>query len=181
MSTPGRALLVIAALRTGEECDAEDEHVPGVYWALVDVADNSLHADAALDAFHSAVPVDNLDPFYFYVVDPLTHIVLEPAGAEAYSLTEKAQILERVKGAPVWRVARYRVYVSGEGLAGDLTLGEVSIAGVDGEAMRQKALARFWDARLHDAGLQFTAQEVGEAIAPADEMMRPNQAQDRPR
>lgn len=71
-----------------QDLEEDDRHVPGVYSLLLPV---SLTADqfasAALDTFHSCVPVSTLDDFNFYVFDPKSQrLMTEREDHEPYSL-----------------------------------------------------------------------------------------------
>ena len=94
-----RTLNVIAT-QLVDETHAADIDVAGEY-AVTIIDDGKLTdgqaACAALDSFHTKIPVKVLDDFEFIVVDPETGKVMDQdPDQEAYSLADMAAVVERL-------------------------------------------------------------------------------------
>lgn len=74
-----------------------DQGVPGVYVMMLPKGlPIATLASAALDVFHSNLPVDNLDDMEFFAFDPETGLVLEEGDDhESYSLSNLGRDFER--------------------------------------------------------------------------------------
>lgn len=88
-----RLLHVAARLAAGAQPHEEDQHVPGIHVVAVSGVPTELVANAALDVFHSSVPVTELDAFEFLVIDPASSQVLEEGEAEDYRFSDAGTVL----------------------------------------------------------------------------------------
>jgi hypothetical protein len=90
--------LAAVAVCHPEDLHPEDEHVQGVY--LMEVQEwlgPEYKASAALDRFHSELPVKELDNFQFFVFNADTGMVMEPDENEMdYALIKSARFIDKV-------------------------------------------------------------------------------------
>lgn len=142
--------LAIAAIPVSIELEPEDDQVAAVYSVMVKKS-LSLQdrASAALDVFHSNVPVGCLDDFEFYVFEPTTGVVLDEADDnEAYTKGHLGRDLERIA---VELPEIYTVRVEAVGAHETADLGMVTVAAASRLDADAKALDHLWDSRLDAA------------------------------
>ena len=151
--------LVVNARPVGSKLDDEDLHVPGTYLLEVDQdLPAAQRADAALDIFHSRVPVGVLEDFEFDVIDSVTKRVLDPCGGDGGTakLASRGYIVTKTGEQPLL-VAECEV--QGVGDEGDPALcGLVIVAGADQGELRKNAIEAIFDERLRTAGLSPAAR-----------------------
>ena len=90
--------LAAVAICRPDELDQEDGHVQGVYLMEVQEAlASAFRASAALDRFHTEVPVKVLENFEFFVFDSESGIVIEPDENEyEYTMTKHGRFIEKI-------------------------------------------------------------------------------------
>lgn len=131
---------------------ADDRSIPGLYHVELDKdLPKEKWASAALDMFHSRVPVKHLDDFAFVAFDPETGIVLpQDPDHEDYSCSDCGGDVDQM-GSHRLRV--YEVVVDVEANDGSMAnLGTVEIVTTSKEKAKELALKALWDARLDAAG-----------------------------
>lgn len=80
-----------------EDLHPDDISVPGTYEVQLDEnLSEEDSASAALDGFHSTVPVKNLDDFDFTVMTADGRVVEESPDSEGYSLTDAAVMVVQI-------------------------------------------------------------------------------------
>lgn len=141
---------------------SDDRHVPGIYKVItLASANDMMSASAALDKFHSTVPVRCLDDFQFVVFDPYSRQVLQPdPDAQGYANENLAGDVERI-GDRLPRI--YRVAVKVRCVDGDVTdLGEVDVAWVNQRTVHTVALRLLRDSRFDPARCspQFSTKRI---------------------
>lgn len=88
---------VHAELCGSDELGDDDRDVPGIYAVRVDAALPAHQmASAALDAFHSTVPVDELERFSLRVTLDGRDLDEDPAH-DSYSLSSRARVVEKIE------------------------------------------------------------------------------------
>lgn len=173
--------LVVNARAAHAVSDAEDlASVPGVWCVLVDPdVPRELLATAALDIFHTRVPVSELDPWEFDVVETGTGKVLgEPDMDEAPGRYADAGSVEGRLDEQALVVASVRVRgVTGEGEGADC--GSILLAAPSIDRVQELAIKALWDERLARSGLT----PVAEVESISADVMRdaPAPARQRPR
>ncbi|MEJ8837645.1 hypothetical protein [Ramlibacter sp. AN1133] len=143
------------------ELRLDDRSVRGVHLVGVNVtvAEKS-RAEAALDVFHSTVPVKVLDDFEFSVVDPASGRVLpRDHDHESYSLSEEGEYLEQAETRPL-KVGRLLVRAVG-GTGENFDVGSVTVAGTNRSDLEHKAVDLLWDDRLRSTGYSPRCEAVG--------------------
>ena len=89
---------MVASATAPEQLAPEDRAVPGRYLARVDLKlSDADAASAALDGFHSEVPVAVLDDFEFSVFDGERELEPNPA-REGYALRSACLSVEKIDG-----------------------------------------------------------------------------------
>ena len=148
-----RILYVAARVVDGATPDREDAHVQGIHAISIGAGvPPALAANAALDIFHSHVPVGELDCFEFLVVQPNNGLVLEQGEADGdMQLTDEGDVLGSDPLPQGWHVARLRVLAEGSGRR--VELGSVVIAGTNHARMQQHAVDMLWNESLRQVGL----------------------------
>lgn len=132
---------------------ADDRLVPGLYHVELDKElPKDKWASAALDMFHSRVPVKHLDDFSFVVFDPETGIVLpQDPDHEDYSYSDRGGDVDLMDGR--LRLREYEVTVQVVANDGSLaSLSKVLIVSTSMAKAKELALKALWDARLDAAG-----------------------------
>lgn len=132
---------------------ADDRSIPGLYHVeLDDDLPKEKWASAALDIYHSLVPVKNLDDFAFVVFEPDTGIVLpQDPDHEDYSYSDRGGDVDLMDGR--LRLREYEVTVQVVANDGSLaSLSKVLIVSTSMAKAKELALKALWDARLDAAG-----------------------------
>lgn len=158
--------------------DGEDRAVPGVYVIYVhkDVP-LARRPDAALDVFHSSVPVSTLDDFAFDVIDPQTGLVLDrSAEGEDYELAQQGEYGYQKEPQP-FEVATVTVLGVRSNCEPAIEVATARLAGYDWPDIQQKAIALLWPERLRTEGhyapvCQRVTPDMPAATQPAREAQR---------
>lgn len=131
---------------------ADDRSVPGLYHVELDKdLPKEKWASAALDMFHSRVPVKHLDDFAFVVFNPETGIVLsQDPDHEDYSCSDCGGDVDLMGS---YRLREYKVTVrvkANDGSIADLSTEQIVAASK--EKAKELAIKAVWDDRLVAAG-----------------------------
>lgn len=154
VSEQGYIEVAVAAVPgvTPAELNEEDRLVPGVYSVMVQKhLLPARMAAAALDRFHSTVPVGELEDFSFFVFDPQSGLVLEEDPArEGYADTDLAKDCLRIGDEPpqMFSVQVSAVCQNGEAQV----LGTVAVAAPDPVVAHRLGFEALWAADLADRG-----------------------------
>jgi hypothetical protein len=129
----------------------EDTDIPGIY--IIHVAKGlklPSTASAALDAFHSNVPVGSLEDFEFTVFDPSTGMVIEEdPDHESYSKTHLAKCGDKLSDK---LPELFEVIIQASNEEEIISIGKTTVVANDEDDANRKALHIHWDDRLDTTG-----------------------------
>lgn len=132
--------------------EADDRHVPGLYSLMVKKGlPLGIMACAALDRFHSDLPISVLDDFCFIVFDPMTNIMIDEADdQEDYENADHANdvvLLSRPRHLGLYLVTVKSVAKDGSAA----TRGTVKIVAANKKEAGEHAKKHLWDTSLDAA------------------------------
>ncbi len=98
-SQPDDVTVYVIVSRSFEDVHADDVDAAGVYKALVlSTVPKDQLANAALDAFHSQVPIKVLDDFCISTYDKVGMELVQSDDVESYALTSEVRYVDKVTG-----------------------------------------------------------------------------------